>query len=524
MCNAFGNLPGCPNVGYTFSLSTAALSGGAHTLAVTATDSDAAPDTGSASVTILVGTPQPPTNSVSPSSGTGTRQTFQFIASTPNGYQDVGTVQLIFNFGIDGGGACYLYYTAASNWIALANDAGSAWAAGGNPGSPGVIANSQCSLDLGASSWAGSGPNLILNLSLTFLPGLPGPQEILMASGETNTGMNTGWQQLGTWTTTPVAAQPPTIVSASPVSGTGMSQTFSYTFASENGNAYIAQVFTRLNSALSDVGGCSLYYDRFLNRLYLGDDTPAWTYSALVGSAGTLSNAHCTVNTGQSSVTASGNNLTVNWVLSFNSAWSGIKNNYAYVNDRGDNAAGWTQLGVWTAGPAQTPPFVWIDAPTATTLLTGYPLVSGWAIDNISGSGSAIANVQVIVDNAVVATATYGVNRQDVCNAFGYRPGCPNVGYNYYLNATALAPGAHTLLVKAQDSDAAPDAGAAVVPILVGTAQPPANVSVTPSRRAMLAGGRLVTTVKQRHGDADSPSVQLHGGSQLQHQGDDGRR
>lgn len=44
--------PGCPNVGYSFSLNTSTLSVGTHTITVTATDSDATPDTSSASVSV----------------------------------------------------------------------------------------------------------------------------------------------------------------------------------------------------------------------------------------------------------------------------------------------------------------------------------------------------------------------------------------------------------------------------------------------------------------------------------------
>ncbi len=50
VCAVYPGRPGCPNVGYSFSLNTSSLSSGTHTITVTATDSDATPDTGSASV------------------------------------------------------------------------------------------------------------------------------------------------------------------------------------------------------------------------------------------------------------------------------------------------------------------------------------------------------------------------------------------------------------------------------------------------------------------------------------------
>ena len=57
VCTAYPGRPGCPNVGWTFALNTSSLVLGSHTLTAVATDTDGAPDSGSATVTISVGTP-----------------------------------------------------------------------------------------------------------------------------------------------------------------------------------------------------------------------------------------------------------------------------------------------------------------------------------------------------------------------------------------------------------------------------------------------------------------------------------
>ena len=54
VCAVYPGRPGCPNVGYSYSLNTSTLSVGSHTITVTATDSDATPDSGSSSVTVNV--------------------------------------------------------------------------------------------------------------------------------------------------------------------------------------------------------------------------------------------------------------------------------------------------------------------------------------------------------------------------------------------------------------------------------------------------------------------------------------
>jgi hypothetical protein len=55
VCAAYPGRPGCPNVGFSYSLNTATLAAGSHTITVTAADSASPPDTGSASVTVTVG-------------------------------------------------------------------------------------------------------------------------------------------------------------------------------------------------------------------------------------------------------------------------------------------------------------------------------------------------------------------------------------------------------------------------------------------------------------------------------------
>jgi phospholipase C len=54
VCAAYPGRPGCPNVGYSYSLNVSTLSQGAHIITVTAIDSDATPDSASVSVSISV--------------------------------------------------------------------------------------------------------------------------------------------------------------------------------------------------------------------------------------------------------------------------------------------------------------------------------------------------------------------------------------------------------------------------------------------------------------------------------------
>jgi len=110
-------------------------------------------------------------------------------------------------------------------------------------------------------------------------------------------------------------------------------------------------------------------------------------------------------------------------------------------------------------------PSVHIDMPVSGSTVSDTVTVAGWAIDNASTVGTAIRSVQVTVDGAAAAPATYGVNRPDVCVPYPDRPGCPNVGFSYALNTAALPPGSHTVTVTATDSASPPDTGSATITV-----------------------------------------------------------
>jgi hypothetical protein len=69
VCAAYPGRPGCPNVGYSYSLNTAGLAPGTHTITVAATDTDGIPETGSATIIVTVSAPPPSVHIDSPVDG-----------------------------------------------------------------------------------------------------------------------------------------------------------------------------------------------------------------------------------------------------------------------------------------------------------------------------------------------------------------------------------------------------------------------------------------------------------------------
>jgi hypothetical protein len=65
------------------------------------------------------------------------------------------------------------------------------------------------------------------------------------------------------------------------------------------------------------------------------------------GSSGSLSNSQCTLNGTGTSVSASGNNITVQFAMTFASTFTGSKNSYL-ATENSSISSGWVQEGTWT--------------------------------------------------------------------------------------------------------------------------------------------------------------------------------
>lgn len=105
---------------------------------------------------------------------------------------------------------------------------------------------------------------------------------------------------------------------------------------------------------------------------------------------------------------------------------------------------------VYTLRPsAAVPDILWpfgaLDEPSAGSTVSGTISVAGWALDNV-----AVTRVDILVDDVVAGTATYGVERQDVAAAY---PGAPvNAGYEYVLDTSSYPNGPHVIVAVARDA------------------------------------------------------------------------
>jgi hypothetical protein len=281
--------------------------------------------------------------SLAPSSGMGLTQTFAAQYSDPNGISDLSDVLVVFNTSVSVSNDCSVVYVPGSNLMYLYNNAGTGFSAGVTPGSSAQVSNSQCTLAGTGSSFSVSGNNLALNVALTFTGTFVGQKDVfLYAVGKT---ANSGWIQKGAWTPSSTG---PTVVSLTPSSGIGLTQTFTMGYSDSNGISDLTGVVVLFNNSVSVSSACAVVYVPATNVMYLYNNAGTGLSAGVMpGSSGSVSNSQCTLTGAGSSFGVSGNNLTLNVELTFTGTFLGQKNVYLYAVGKTQNSS-WLQEGTWT--------------------------------------------------------------------------------------------------------------------------------------------------------------------------------
>jgi hypothetical protein len=98
--------------------------------------------------------------------------------------------------------------------------------------------------------------------------------------------------------------------------------------------------------AASAAASCLVYVDRAADTVFLLNDGGTIWNSGVVGTGGTLANGQCSIALDTSSLSASGNTLTVTLGVTFTPSFAGAKNVYMYATN-GSIASGWQDAGDW---------------------------------------------------------------------------------------------------------------------------------------------------------------------------------
>jgi hypothetical protein len=295
---------------------------------------------------------EPPASlAVTPSSGTGASQNFQFSYSDGNGHQDIVYAQALINATSSAAGACFLRYSRDANRLYLADDTGFEWTYARSLllDGTGTAQNSQCTISAATISlpdW----DLLVVNVTVTFKPAFIGSKGIWMNAADWVGAVPLVWR--GSYTVT----APPVTISAAPSSGSGATQAFQFRYADPNGHGDITHGQVIINNVLTGAGACYLTYWRGTERVYLADDAgTGWSLdrSIPLDGTGTAENSQCTLSAATRTI-VDANTMTMNVTVTFKLAFVGAKSVWMYAVDAAGTVGGPDQRGAFKATAASS--------------------------------------------------------------------------------------------------------------------------------------------------------------------------
>jgi hypothetical protein len=249
-------------------------------------------------------------------------------------------------------------YHVPSNRLYLRNATTGALLGGFAPGSANVISNGHGSLNCAAVTVAHpSATQLTVNWNLSAGAYLAGPNRLFVRARDA-AGADTGYVEHAgaVWTVTGNAA--PTLVGVTPASSanaatSGTSGPFRTLFATyEDADGVFNLNFVYLSVNAGDPSRrLQAVYNLQINRLFLlADDGVTLLGNVAPGSANVISNSHGSLNCAGTSISITGNRLTVLWSVSATPALAGANTVSLRARDRGSLDTGFQLIPgvVWT--------------------------------------------------------------------------------------------------------------------------------------------------------------------------------
>jgi subtilisin family serine protease len=278
---------------------------------------------------------------LAPSSAPGVAQSFAVTYSDPDGWENLSNVFLRANADLPW--MLDAVYNVPSNRLYLRNATTGALAGGFAPGSNNVISNGHGSLDCSAVTVTRpSATQLSVNWSLSAGGYLAGPNRMFVRARDA-AGGDSGYQEYAgaSWTVTANAA--PVLAGVTPASGTtapasGTSGPFRTMIAAyEDGNGALNLGFLFLTINANDPARkLQAVYSLLNNRLsLLADDGVTLLGSSAPGSNNVISNSRGSLNCAGTSISITGNRLTVLWSVGATSTLAGANTVSLRARDRG---------------------------------------------------------------------------------------------------------------------------------------------------------------------------------------------
>ncbi len=209
----------------------------------------------------------PPTVSAGPNPTTGTSGTFEFRGTSANGGGYISVLLGMFtaraytdgrdscSFAAKGNGLIYLKKDDDTDWVVP----------NGSPVGSGTVSNSQCSIDLSASTVTVIGNNLVVRLAITFQPTFAGYQNLFLLAVDAAGNSTNGWQLISGYTFRAYSAPPTNFVRTLTSNNyDGIAGTFTYkvTNSAYMGANFVSSGIILINRNIDSGNACYIQFFR----------------------------------------------------------------------------------------------------------------------------------------------------------------------------------------------------------------------------------------------------------------------
>lgn len=143
-----------------------------------------------------------------------------------------------------------------------------------------------------------------------------------------------------------------------PASASATTQSYTFTFTHGAGFTTISSVWALIQSSTNSQNACMWQYNALRNELSLLNDGGTQYLGPINPSSGsTLQNSQCTIGGPGTSISGSGNTLTVVLPVTASAFFGGTRNIYLYSMDLYGKQVGWDLKGTWTLAVTGSPSF-----------------------------------------------------------------------------------------------------------------------------------------------------------------------
>lgn len=251
-------------------------------------------------------------------------------------------------------GSCLVEYNRISHGMRLVNDAGTDWLGpiSGVVISPyaGTLSNSKCTVNIAGSSVSFSGNNMTVRVPITFKNTLTPIMGTFLQTQDVK-GNWTGMTQFGNWRLAAGTPRPgPSIVGVANSTTVGSQAVYSITASHSSGSGALSMIHLLLNASIMKGDPCQVVYFPGNNTLNLINDSATDLVSptgVVPGTAGTIANSRCSINTGQASRSLNSSAVTVTVPLTLQPAtFGGEKKVYVNAFDNAGRLTHWVQAAI----------------------------------------------------------------------------------------------------------------------------------------------------------------------------------